>query len=700
MKKRFDKSRPVLRQAQLDHTTTSRAKKLRAALLGATYLSLSLALTACGGRNDVDSADQTIPSATNNAATTADDSRLPSRTAMINTSGMEAGASNDRFIVKYRDGTSERTSPETVQPLLNAHGKRFGMKARHLRRLGVGADLIASDRKLTAVEATAFMRDLASNPDVEYVEADVPMHTTMTPNDPDYAPRQWALQQRGNMSNWPAGIRPEQAWDISNGSGVVIAMLDNGVTPHSDLDANILPGYDFTASNRGGNGSNPGLAEGTCGVTWHGTHVAGILAALTNNGKGMAGTAWGAKVVPVRVLNGCGSGLMSDVADGITWAAGGTVSGVPANPFPARVLNLSLGGNGNCSITYQQAIDDATGRGASVVVAAGNDNLNAGFYQPGNCQGVIVASSLMPDGTRGNSANYGPVVDLAAPGENIWSTWASGGRTPTSESYTFLSGTSMAAPFVSGVIALAQAAAPKPLTPPEVRSLLMQNARAFVPGSQTFPLGAGMLDAAATVEAARSGKIPAAADFRCVQKKSNVMQLDCQDLSTSRGGPTLVSRTWKLGDNPEVTVTDARHWDNLNIEYAGNYDMSLKVTDSSGATSKVVRRLTVYAPPVQTLRPDQAIRFSANSYEVSFYSITVPAGAKSLTTAMSGGAGTAIMRVRRDTPSMLNPICEGTIVSGRAQNCVISNPQPGTYYIALSAFTNVQDVSMVASLAN
>ncbi len=135
MKKRFDRTRPDLRQAQLDHATTPRAKNSRAALLGATYLSLSLALTACGGRNDVDSADQTIPSTTNNAATTADDSRLPSRTAMINTSGMEAGASNDRFIVKYRDGTSERTSPETVQPLLNAHGKRFGMKARHLRRL-------------------------------------------------------------------------------------------------------------------------------------------------------------------------------------------------------------------------------------------------------------------------------------------------------------------------------------------------------------------------------------------------------------------------------------------------------------------------------------------------------------------------------------------------------------------------------------
>ncbi|MBU7437439.1 S8 family serine peptidase [Paraburkholderia fungorum] len=699
MKKRFDKSRPVLRQAQLDHTTTSRAKKLRAALLGATYLSLSLALTACGGRNDVDSADQTIPSATNNAATTADDSRLPSRTAMINTSGMEAGASNDRFIVKYRDGTSERTSPETVQPLLNAHGKRFGMKARHLRRLGVGADLIASDRKLTAVEATAFMRDLASNPDVEYVEADVPMHTTMTPNDPDYAPRQWALQQRGNTSNWPAGIRPEQAWDISNGSGVVIAMLDNGVTPHSDLDANLLAGYDFTASNRGGNGSNPGLAEGTCGVTWHGTHVAGILAALTNNGKGMAGTAWGAKVVPVRVLNGCGSGLMSDVADGITWAAGGTVSGVPANPFPARVLNLSLGGNGNCSITYQQAIDDATARGASVVVAAGNDNLNAGFYQPGNCQGVIVASSLMPDGRRGNFANYGPVVDIAAPGENIWSTWNSGERTPAAESNAYLSGTSMAAPFVSGVIALAQAVAPKPLTAPEVRSLLMQNARTFVAGSQDMPLGAGMLDATATVEAARSGKIPTAADFRCVQKKSNVMQLDCQDLSSSRSG-TIVSRTWNFGAGADWTVTDARHWDNLNIEYAGNYNVSLKVTDSSGATSSVVRRLAVYEPPVLTLRADQTASFSANRYEVSFYSIVVPSGVKGLTVALSGGTGTATLKVRRDTPSLLNPICEGYIVSGRNQNCVINNPQPGTYYIALNASTRVQDVSVMPAFTN
>ena len=208
-------------------------------------------------------------------------------------------------------------------------------------------------------EAERLARDIvASDPNVEYAEPDRIMRRTLTPNDTRYN-EQWHYFEAAG------GINAPPAWDKSTGAGVVTAVIDTGYRPHADLAGNILPGYDFISDTfvaNDGNGrdsdaSDPGdwINAGECGPgdpaafessSWHGTHVAGTIAALTNNASGVAGIAFNAKVVPARVLGKCG-GYTSDIADAIVWTSGGSVSGVPANANPAKVLNISLGGGGS-----------------------------------------------------------------------------------------------------------------------------------------------------------------------------------------------------------------------------------------------------------------------------------------------------------------------------------------------------------------
>lgn len=194
------------------------------------------------------------------------------------------------------------------------------------------------------------------------------MQAHFAPDDTFY-PNQWHYYESTGGINLPA------AWDEQTGSNVVVAVLDTGYTNHSDLVPNVLPGYDFIgdlAFANDGNGrdsdaQDPGdwLDRWECGrfnprqavpSSWHGTHVAGTVAAVTHNAEGVAGVAFNAMVLPVRVLGKCG-GYTSDIADGIVWSSGGPVSGVPTNPFPAQVINMSLGGSGACGSTLQSAIN-------------------------------------------------------------------------------------------------------------------------------------------------------------------------------------------------------------------------------------------------------------------------------------------------------------------------------------------------------
>ncbi len=570
------------------------------------------------------------------AASAAGSDTVPLQMSLkMNTNGLSSDATNDRFIIKYKNGTDQRGSASAVQSRLQRLAGAFPAKARHLRRMGVGADVVTTERKLDIKDAKAFMRAIASDPDVEYVEPDTEMSTTMLPNDPEYF-RQWSLTSNQASNGGAPGIRAEGAWDVANGSGSVIAVIDNGVTSHNDLNANILPGYDFTAKDRGGNGVNPGITTETCAVQWHGTHVAGIAAALTNNGSGIAGISPAARVVPVRVLNACGKGYTSDIADGIVWAAGGNLSGVSRNAYPAKIINVSLGGGGFCETTLQDAIDYATGQGAVVVAAAGNNGYSATNFSPANCRNVINVGGSNRYGARWLSSDYGPTVDIAAPADSIWSTYNSGSAGPGNESFAFLAGTSMAAPMVSGVIALIQSVAPTPLTPDETRTLLTQNVQPFPSGQPDQPLGQGILDAKAAVIAARSGKIPVAANFKC-SEAAMLMQVKCTDMSTARGA-SIKSWSWQFGDGRADFVSTQSVNPYVNYDYPGTYEITFTVTDSSGAVSKLTRPFQVFAPAVTNIDANAPATFSANSGDMLYFALDVPANARNLTFRLSPGA--------------------------------------------------------------
>jgi serine protease len=357
----------------------------------------------------------------------------------------------------------------------------------------------------------------ASN--IEYIEEDRIMQIMATPSDPQYN-NQWHYYESTGGLNLPT------AWNSSTGSGVVVAVLDTGITNHPDLNANMLPGYDMIsdagiANDGNGRDSNPAdtgdaTAANECGAgrparssSWHGTHVAGTVAAVTNNGVGVAGVAYNAKVVPIRVLGKCG-GFTSDIADGMIWAAGGSVPGVPNNPNPADVLNLSLGGGGSCDATSQAAINQAVSLGATVVVAAGNSNQNVSGSTPANCNNVVSVAAVGRNGGRAVYSNFGNLVDVAAPGgdqstgtsDGVLSTLNSGSGAPAGSVYRYYQGTSMAAPHVAGAAALLYSLTSN-IAPAAVESILKSTARNFP--SSCSGCGAGIVDAAAAVATQVSG---------------------------------------------------------------------------------------------------------------------------------------------------------------------------------------------------
>nr|WP_310096352.1 S8 family serine peptidase [Pseudoxanthomonas sacheonensis] len=413
----------------------------------------------------------------------------------------------DQFIVKYRDGSAQRSSDASLQRSLSMAATSFAGKGKALglnrvRRTALGSDVVRAGRKLDRVEAAALMRQIAADPNVEYIEPDARKYATFTPND-SYFNEQWGYTG--------SGINATAAWDVNTGAGAVVAVLDTGITNHSDLNANILPGYDFISdanAARDGNGrdSNPADQGDWCGSdpsSWHGTHVTGTVAAVTNNGNGVAGTAYNAKVVPVRVLGSCG-GSTSDIADAIIWASGGSVPGVPNNSNPAKAINLSLGGSGSCDSTSQAAINSAVSRGTTVVVAAGNGNTNVANSNPANCNNVIAVASVNSSGQRSGFSNYGAGIDIAAPGESILSTWNNGTTIPGGESYKYFQGTSMAAPHVAGVVALLQSASGGSKTPAQIETILKSTARAF-PQSPSQQIGAGIVNARAALDSLGGG---------------------------------------------------------------------------------------------------------------------------------------------------------------------------------------------------
>ncbi|MFC9420039.1 S8 family serine peptidase, partial [Bacillus mobilis] len=250
----------------------------------------------------------------------------------------------DRFVVKFKPGAAGAAS---------AQAKAFGQAARtagvpvkELRRTATGATVVQASETLTPGERASVVASLRSQTNVESVAPDTFVRPAATVSDP-YFQYQWDYRES------TGGMRVPAAWDVTTGRGATVAVIDTGITAHSDLAANIVPGYDFISDPGMSNDGDGRDADATdtgdyCNgspSSWHGTHVAGTIAAVGNNSRGIAGVAYGAKVQPLRALGACG-GYLSDIADAVVWAAGGTVAGLPANPTPAQVINMSLGGAG------------------------------------------------------------------------------------------------------------------------------------------------------------------------------------------------------------------------------------------------------------------------------------------------------------------------------------------------------------------
>jgi serine protease len=446
----------------------------------------------------------------------------PSQIDPAYSSEMQSGQADvptDRIIIKYKSTTSAFAAPAGSAQMARL-ATAGGISMQYLRKMSGNANVLSLPGRLPLAKVQAISKKLMSLPEVEYVVPDQMRFPTLTPNDPLYS-NQWDLFE----SN---GINAPAAWDITTGmSSIVIADIDTGITNHADLSGRTVPGYDFISNTlvaNDGNGrdadpSDPGdwVAKNECypgssasNSSWHGTHTAGTIGANSNNSLGVAGINWNSKILPVRVLGKCG-GYDSDIIDGLTWAAGLPVSGVPVNANPAKVLNLSLGGSGACSTAWQGAINAANSAGTVVVVAAGNSNANASGYTPASCNGVITVAATNRSGSRAYYSNFGLTVEISAPGgeqsysndpNGILSTLNTGTTVPVSDTYIYYQGTSMAAPHVTGVVSLMFSLNPF-LTPTQVLQILQNTARPFPAGStcSTSLCGSGILDAATAVNA-------------------------------------------------------------------------------------------------------------------------------------------------------------------------------------------------------
>lgn len=574
-----------------------------------------------------------------------------------------------------------------------------------------GADVYQLDGFQSLAQVSALTDRISQDPAIEYAEPDLILHTMAIPNDSRYQ-EQWHYYEATGGLNLPT------VWDNYTGNGVVVAVIDTGYLPHDDLLANIVGGYDMISDRtvaNDGNGrdsdaTDPGDDPGGRN-SWHGTHVAGTIAAVTNNGIGVAGVAYGARVLPIRAL-GVGGGYTSDIADGIIWASGGNVRGIPNNPNPAQVINLSLGGSGSCGTTSQNAINTARANGATVVVAAGNSADNANNYTPASCNGVISVAATNRTGDRASYSNFGGVVDVAAPGGQT-SPAQSGGvlSTLNSNGYAFYQGTSMAAPHIAGLAALLYEAKPD-ITPDEVETIIIDTARAF-PGNCS-QCGAGIADAQAAINAATgttppppitsqlSNGIPVhglAANTKTGLAFRMTVPAGATDLSFNINGGTGDADLYvKFGNKPTFSSYDCRPYDNGNNEtckinniQAGEYHIVVLAYQSfTGVTLTGKYTATTTTPPINF--EDKNISDSRGRWKT--YGIELPAGYSKVEASISGGSGDADLYVRKGTQSTKSSYDCRPYKIGNNESCSSPSPAADVWYFSIYAYDSYQGVTL------
>jgi serine protease len=442
-----------------------------------------------------------------------------------------------RVIVQWKDDgrvqALSAAAPNAPAQRVRQLAASSGVAVTAVRDLAPRMQLLRLPQALRGAELNQAIASLQADARVQSVQPDLRKFALAVPNDPLFA-GQWYLQAAE-----PAGINAVGAWDLSASSlGTVVAVLDTGVRfDHPDLKraseaGKLLPGYDMIdadaaglyATANDGNGrdadpSDPGdwvsaqdrsrPEYSACSETessWHGTRVAGVIGALTNNSVGIAGVGWNAWILPVRVLGKCG-GYDSDVIDGIRWAAGLPVAGVPDNPHPAKIINLSLGSATACTAAYQNVVDEVAARGVLLVSSAGNET--GPVNEPANCTGVLGVGGLRHVGTKVGYSSLGEQVGISAPAGNcvnltgaclfpISSTSNNGTTIPGSSIYTdqvtqVTVGTSFSAPLAAGVAALMHGVNGR-LSAAALKARMQAGARPFPAADPSLPQCAPGLD--------------------------------------------------------------------------------------------------------------------------------------------------------------------------------------------------------------
>ena len=640
----------------------------------------------------------------------------------------QSSKTTDRIIIKYKNTSSMNATGASTLAFIRRNAiSKPGMDIRHVRQMHSGAHIMQLNKHTPINEINALLSSIQADPEVEYAEPDLLLKPMSIPNDSRYN-EQWHFFES------TAGINLPAAWDITQGATAIVAVLDTGVRPHSDLAANLLPGYDMISdlsiaqdgNGRDADASDPGdwAPAGACGTgssastsSWHGTHVAGTVGAVGNNSTGVAGVAYAAQILPVRVLGRCG-GYTSDIADGIIWAAGGSVSGVPVNNQPADVINLSLGGPGSCGITQQNAINTARSLGSTVVVAAGNENVNAANSNPANCNGVVAVAAVNRTGSKASYSNYGSVVDVAAPGgqtnitaNGILSTLNAGSTGPGIDSYAFYQGTSMATPHVAGVAALLYSVSPG-ITPDEVELILKSSSRAF-PGICS-QCGSGIIDAAAAVMST-GATAPAPDPVADTLLINGISKTSLQGAAGSTlmftlevpvgatnlvfalsGGTGDADLYVKYASPPTTSSYDCRPYlsgnnesCNISLIQAGIYHVMVRGYSSFSNTS-----LTASFTEPASAGGWAESGLSALTGQWQHFILDVPAGINSLNIDMSGGTGDADLYVRFNAaPTSTSYQCR-PFRSGNNESCVFTAPQAGRWYISIKAYSSYSGVNL------
>lgn len=620
-----------------------------------------------------------------------------------------------QFMVKFRSEAAAHKLAGVSQASLEALSHSAGVRLQSVRPMSGGLRVLAMPSAVSAEQAQAIAQRLSADPQVLIAEPDMPIWPAATPPDADFSTRQWHLQTPGGnftsasisggasklFANAGGGDF-QTAWDSSTGQNTVrVALIDTGVAlTHPDLAPAIIAGsgYDFVSSNVGslpanftandGNGrdadpTDPGDwitaaekasysqcddgASGDTSSSWHGTHMAGLLAAQwgasATAGTAAAGGAPGARIVPIRVLGKCG-GATSDLIDAMRWAAGLAIAdtSVPANAYPAQVINLSLGG-GSCGTLMQQAINEILAAGVSIVAATGNDGLANTLIAPAACAGVISVTSHVINGENADYSNVGSATVMSAAGGGdgtvltvsqlttsdvayyVWSTGLYGRTDPASTAANGLTGphvqgltgTSPAAPHVSATAALMLSMDPT-LTPSQVQAYLRSTARPHPAGGycelRVNTCGAGLLDAGRAVGAvASAAPVPNAGLDQRVVAGGHVA---LSGSATAVGGKTISSYLWSVESGAAVTLVGATnaHASFTALAPGQRVLLRLTVTDSASVSAHDFALVRVNTAP--TLSPRSALGTAGLSLSLTLQGSD--AEVDSLTYALASGS--------------------------------------------------------------